>query len=742
MATIYMRTDGTPAGKTNHDRLSGEAIPSVVAANDRSVVLSTLPAGLRQRRVALAAVALSTLGFFAAVPFVRIAPPQIPAFIPAYEAALAINDLITAVLLIGQFAQLRSRALLVLAAGYLFDALIIVPHMLTFPAVFSPTGLLGAGSQTTAWLYVFWHGGFALFALAYALLARPGDRAGVVRMRPRLAIAWTIGAVIAITLALTAVTTIGHDYLPEIIRAGDYSLLVTKGVSPTIWVISLLALLAMLRRGRPSMLDLWLMVVLCAWLYDVALSAVISSNRFDLGYYAGRCYGLLASGFVLVVLLLETNGLHRGLAVANSELEAHGRELEERVRRRTVELGRSNDALKTEIAERKQAEARLVQAQKMEAIGNLTGGMAHDFNNLLGIIIGNLDLLRGLDPGASGAEELTNDALDAALRGADLTRRLLAFARQQPLKPERVDANELIAGITKLLRRTLGENIEISLDLAGDLWPVTVDPAQLEASLANLATNARDAMPKGGRLMIATRNYDLDPDYALAHDVQPGDYVKIEVTDSGTGMPPELLTRIFEPFFTTKQRGKGTGLGLSMVFGFIKQSLGHINVYSELGAGTTFRLYLPRDAAEAEAVQPQARAAVAGGTGEWVLAVEDNAALRRIVMRQLADLGYCAVEADSAAAALAILERQKIDAIFTDIVMPGEVDGFALAQQVVARWPGVKVLLTSGFPEAKLNDQLGALGPSARLLSKPYRKDELARTLRDILDTRAALPPR
>ncbi len=254
----------------------------------------------------------------------------------------------------------------------------------------------------------------------------------------------------------------------------------------------------------------------------------------------------------------------------------------------------------------REGERRLIQAQKMEAIGNLTGGLAHDFNNLLGIIIGNLDLLRGRPGGGISKdpqlEQLTGEALDAALRGADLTRRLLAFARRQTLQPQRIDLNELIEGISKLLRRTLGADMEIILNLEPEVWPVNADPSQLGASLINIVNNARDAMPEGGTLTIATSNRQLDEDYAAAHsDLVPGDYILIEVSDTGSGIPAEILDHIFDPFFTTKEQGKGTGLGLSMVFGFIKQSSGHINVYSEVGHGTTFRLYLPRSMTAADA---------------------------------------------------------------------------------------------------------------------------------------------
>jgi PAS domain S-box-containing protein len=389
-----------------------------------------------------------------------------------------------------------------------------------------------------------------------------------------------------------------------------------------------------------------------------------------------------------------------------------------------------------DITERRQTEEQLRQAQKMEAVGNLTGGLAHDFNNLLGVVIGNLDLLRERQTGDADADELARESLDAALRGADLTRRLLAFARRQPLQPTRTDVNRLIAGIVKLLERTLGEEIQITLDLSHDTWPVVVDPAQLESSLTNLATNARDAMPNGGQLIIVTGNRSLDADYASQHaDVEPGDYAVIEVSDTGTGMPPEVESHIFEPFYTTKEEGKGTGLGLSMVFGFMKQSGGHINVYSEVGIGTTIRLFLQRADAGAEASGAVVPTALVRGSGETVLAVEDNASLRRVVVRQLTELGYRVVEAEDAQSALRVLDAEPVDLIFTDIVMPGGTSGYELARTVLSLWPAIKIVLTSGFPENKINDDGDATERHLRLLSKPYRRDDLGRLIREVLDS-------
>jgi PAS domain S-box-containing protein len=390
-----------------------------------------------------------------------------------------------------------------------------------------------------------------------------------------------------------------------------------------------------------------------------------------------------------------------------------------------------------DVAERHEAERQreqLRQSQKMEAVGQLTGGLAHDFNNLLAIIIGNLDMLREVRADDPVTNELVRDALESALRGADLTPRLLAFARRQPLKPERVEINDIISGIVHLLTRTLGENISIEMSLAPNVWPVQIDRAQFEAVIANLATNARDAMPRGGALLIDTRNGQLDAAYAAGHsDVRPGDYVVVEVSDSGTGMPPDVLSRIFEPFFTTKEQGKGTGLGLSMVFGFMKQSGGHVTVYSELGKGTTFRLYLPRLRETTTAQEERPEQSASPGGSETILVVEDNAGLRKIVMRQLRDAGYRVLEAADAEAAMAIIDSSElIDLLLTDIVMPGAMDGRDLARVAVARRPNVRTLLTSGFPDARWN--ASGLHTEGRLLSKPYRKEELRRMVREVLD--------
>ncbi len=389
-----------------------------------------------------------------------------------------------------------------------------------------------------------------------------------------------------------------------------------------------------------------------------------------------------------------------------------------------------------DMTQRNATEAQLRQAQKMEAIGNLTGGIAHDFNNLLGIIIGNLDSLHGDIANNTANYDMVRDALDAALRGADLTSRLLAFARRQPLSPEAIGLNVLVDRSLSLLNRTLGEHIQVDVEFAVDIWPALVDPVQLEAAIANLATNARDAMPRGGKLIVRTLNASLDDHYVEAHpEAMVGDYACIEVCDTGTGIPPALLGRIFEPFFTTKPEGKGSGLGLAMVFGFMKQTGGHINVYSEIGKGTCFRLYLPR-ASNAPGVPSGARpAAMPEPLGrETVLVVEDSEKLRRVVVRQISGLGYTVYEAEDGATALEIVRQGiPIDLLFTDMVMPGEISGADLATAASKLINGLKVLFTSGFPESRAESG-GWLPGNSRLLAKPYRRDELARALRQALD--------
>lgn len=392
-----------------------------------------------------------------------------------------------------------------------------------------------------------------------------------------------------------------------------------------------------------------------------------------------------------------------------------------------------------DVTERVQFERQFLQAQKMEAVGQLTGGIAHDFNNLLGVLIGNLDLIRERVENDPDTLSLVDMALNAGLRGADLNERLLAFSRRQTLQPESVDINGTLAEMIRLLARSLGERVEIRLHCADAIWPVRIDPVQLETTIVNLSLNARDAMPNGGVLTIETGNASLDDGYCRTHEeLRPGDYVMISVSDTGTGMTPEVLARAFDPFFTTKDVGKGTGMGLSMVYGFLKQSGGHVNIYSEVGRGTTLRLYLPRYAGDGTAIPESARAEVARAAGgELILVVEDNPDMRLVTVKQLRDLGYRCEEAENAEQALALLETGPApDLLFSDVVMPGQKDGIDLACDVAAMYPSTAILLASGFTERTTLRTVERQGrPIAfAMLDKPFRKIDLARAVASALD--------
>jgi len=396
--------------------------------------------------------------------------------------------------------------------------------------------------------------------------------------------------------------------------------------------------------------------------------------------------------------------------------------------------GRHITEEKKAAAELAAAQEALRQAQKMEAVGQLTGGIAHDFNNILMVVMANVDALeedRRLDP---ALRDPIKGIGSAAERAAGLTRQLLAFSRKQVLQPQRTNINDLVTITGELLRRTLGEQVEIDSVLADDLWPVDVDRAQLEAALVNLSINARDAMPSGGRLLIETRNTAFDAEYAARHpDAAAGDYVMLAVTDTGSGIPPEALDRVFEPFFTTKEVGKGTGLGLSMVYGFIKQSQGHIGVYSEVGRGTSIKLYLPRSSGQPEDVPLEALPPMHGGNRR-ILVAEDDPHVRLGVVNQLRGLGHTVSEAPSGLAAMEAFEaaREPYDLLLTDVIMPGPMNGKDLADEVARRWPATKIVFMSGYPEnATVHQKL--LGPGAVLLSKPFRKSDLARVLRVVV---------
>ena len=921
--------------------------------DERNIFLSTMPANGRDRMFALAVVGSSGLLFLCAVPFAGLPLTPVPAFVASYQSALAINDLITAVLLFSQFAISRSRAMLLLASGYLFTAIAAIVHALTFPGLFAPGGLLGAGSQTTVWLYMIWHGGFPLLVLGYSLL-KTTEGGWRIRSSTRGAIVTSIVAVAVAIPFFTWVVTAQHDRLPVLLSGGRYTPVMLWVVS-MVWCLSLAALIALWLHKPHSVLDVWLMVVMCAWMFDIALSAVLNVARFDVGFYLGRIYGLCAASFVLAVLLVDNIGLQAKLASllgvlrreAASErslrtereslfsavvesssdaiitqlldgtitgwngaaerlfgytaAEAIGRsinilvspdrrdevrniiervgrdepiehhetsrvrkdgsivdvalsispirstfgrivgisktarditeskqtrqalsqQIEERQRifdssndlilvtdsggtfiqvspsaitilgyqpsdmvghsavefihpddlehtrkeMRAARRGQRKRSFETryvskegkavalnwtgtwsepvqrhffigrDLTEKQAADAQLRHAQKMDAIGQLTGGVAHDFNNILTVITGTIGIL---EEAVADRPELATIAKlidEAAERGANLTRHLLAFARKQPLQPVELDVNALVLESAKLLYPTLGEHIEITPLLAEDAWTALADPSQLTTAVLNLAINARDAMPNGGKLAIETANVFLDESYAgMNSEVTPGNYVMIAISDTGNGIPPALLERVFEPFFTTKEVGRGTGLGLSMVFGFVKQSGGHVKIYSEEGHGTSVKIYLPR----ATGLQPtpaetQISANIEGGN-EMILVVEDDAMVRRYVMTQIQSLGYTTLEASNASDALRIIDDvPAIDLLFTDVIMPGSMNGRQLVDEACKRRPDLKTLYTSGYTENAIVHH-GRLDSGVLLLAKPYRKFDLARMIRLALD--------
>jgi PAS domain S-box-containing protein len=783
--------------------------------------------------------------------------------------------------------------------------------------------------------------------LFYALTKDSGSR---VVASPSHAILFSLGAVIAAIAAITYVVTVKHDILPILLADGHHTWTMI-GVASGVWCVSLAALAALFFRKSHTVLDVWLMVVMCAWLFDVALSVILNIARFGGGFYAGRIYGLAAATFVLAVLLIDNAALQAQMArllgslrrQAASERDYHGererlfsavvesshdaiitksldgiitawnraaeqlfgftadevvgkhirtivpperrdemydilerigrgetieahetqqlhksgrvidvmlavaplrsasgqiigaskvardltetkrtqseliRESEERQRifetsrdlilvtdpigtfvqvspsaltilgyrpeemighsaiefihpgdlaaareemraARRGKLKRGFEAryvhkdghdvllswtgtwsqpvlrhffIGRDVTEQRAAEAAYRQAQKMDAVGQLTGGVAHDFNNILTVITGTIGILQ---EAVADRPELVSIARlidDAADRGAQLTRHLLAFARKQPLQPREIDVNALVVEAAKLLRPTLGEQIEILSELAGETWAAMVDPNQLTTAVINLSLNARDAMPNGGKLTLETRNVYLDETYAGMHsEVAAGNYIMVAVSDTGSGITPENLEKVFEPFFTTKEIGKGTGLGLSMVFGFVKQSGGHVKIYSEVGHGTSVKMYLPRATGLEEAAPNIPAVPALQGGHETVLVVEDDALVRRYVLTQVRSLGYVTLEAADAAAALAIIDgNPAIDLLFTDVIMSGPMNGRQLADIATQRRPGLKTLFTSGYTENAILHH-GRLDPGVHLLAKPYRKPELARMIR------------
>lgn len=478
--------------------------------------------------------------------------------------------------------------------------------------------------------------------------------------------------------------------------------------------------------------------------------AVASNSTYVWEHRVRRHDGAYRTFFIRAVPILDASGtitewvgVHTDITEqrdAEAALKEHSANLEREIRHRIRaedQLRQLNEGLEArvaaEIAERRHAEQALQQAQKMEAIGQLTGGVAHDFNNLLQVVAGNLQLLAKDVVGNERAERRVTNALAGVSRGAKLASQLLAFGRRQALEPRVINIGRFVVGMDDLLRRSIGEAVEVEVITAGGLWNTYADPTQVENALLNLAINARDAMAGSGKLTIEVGNASLDLDYARTHaEVDPGQYVMLAVTDTGSGMAPDIIDKVFEPFFSTKPEGKGTGLGLSMVYGFVKQSGGHVKIYSEVGQGTTVKVYLPRSLSDEDREIIVQTGPIVGGT-ETILVVEDDDEVRSTVVETLSDLGYQVLTARDAQAGLTVAESGvPIDVIFTDVVMPGPLKSSEMARRAKERLPHLAILFTSGYTENSIVHG-GKLDAGVELLSKPYTREALARRLRHVI---------
>ncbi len=672
-----------------------------------------IPATRSQRVAAVVAIVASAAVFLTTAAFGRIALPAVSAFIPAYEGALAVIAFITFTILFGQYLSASSPAVLCLALAYLFLGLIIIPHVLTFPGVFSPSGLLGAGTQTTAWLFTFWHGIFPGFAIVYFLApTQPDPSIDLTAGRRRILIG--VLAVVLFVIGLVLLSTIGMALLPEVVRDGNYQQMVSKGISPFMILICVAALATGYIRRRTSVLDLWVSLVIGIWIFDIAMSSVLGSARYDLGRYMGRAFDLIAGTSLLAALLLESNKLYHYLAEALDLAD-----------QRNTELTRSREALQ--------------RAQRLDAMGQLTGGVAHDFNNVLQIISANLHVMRLRRPDDQQIQDSIRRALEGVKRGGRLSSELLSFASKQPLQPKVMNISQLLTSMDDILRHTLGAEVDIETVIAGGLWNTMIDAALLENAILNLALNGRDAMNGSGKLTIEALNTSLSDDYVhgTGDAIAAGQYVVVAVTDTGSGIAADVLERVFEPFFTTKPVGSGTGLGLSMVYGFVKQSNGYVRIYSELGVGTTVKIYLPRSREARTAGLADSTFELLRGE-ERILVVEDDEAVRLGTVDTLEAMGYRVHAASNAAEADAMLEAGlDIDLLFTDVVMPGPMKVTEMAARAVKRLPQLVVLYTSGYTENAIVHG-GRLDPGVRLISKPYRPEQLSALLRRLLSPPSA----
>jgi PAS domain S-box-containing protein len=782
--------------------------------------------GLTYRQTIIAILLYSLLAL-ALIPVAARPGPDIPGITAVFGGVIFATELSTGFLLFLLFRETPAWSLLVLGCAYLFSALMVVPHVLTFPdALVSGRAVIDLSRQSPGWLFVLWIGGYALLTLASTVLEMRAAEPRFDRRQAARAMALAAGAVLAVVAGLALISTVWVDHLPPLIGGSSWTTL-----NRLITIVALLMLaggiaISLWKIRRP--LFLWLSLALTAMAFANILSEV-GGARYSLGWSAGRVSWLISACMLFLYFLNQFAQQRRLLRTSEQQFQAlvqgikdyaiftldldgrvsswnsgaetikgyHPEEIigqhfsrfytpadqEAGLPARSLHIAGASgkyeaegwrvrkdgtrfwasvviDAIHDEtgsligfakvtrdITERRQAQEmleqareRLFQSQKMEAVGQLTGGVAHDFNNLLTIIMGNLDTAKRHTGKLSGgvADQLTRalgNARTGAERAAVLTQRLLAFSRRQPLAPRALDLNKFVATAVDFLRRSLGEAVQIEVVGSAGLWQAEADPHQLEASLLNLAVNARDAMPEGGKLTIETSNAFLDEDYCRNNpEVARGQYVLLAVTDTGLGMSREVAERAFEPFFTTKGVGQGTGLGLSQVYGFVKQSGGHVKIYSEPGQGTTLKIYLPRLVGETRPSEAEPSRKAGKSLGESILVVEDDADVRSYIVEVLRELDYEVLEAPDAAAAFHLVEQRggRIDLLLSDVILPGA-NGRELVRQLHQRWPGLKVLYMTGYSRNAIVHQ-GRLDPAVEVIQKPLVQADLAERIRSVLD--------
>jgi signal transduction histidine kinase/CheY-like chemotaxis protein len=671
-------------------------------ADERGVFLSTLPAGRGERQLALAVVLVSIAVFLAAAPFSKRPLAPVPAFLPVYQSALVINELITAVLLFGQFSILRTRALLVLASGYLFSAFMAVSHALSFPGLFSQTGLLGTGPQTTAWLYFLWHGGFPLLVIAYALLKDEGRETGRLHGSARVAVLSSVGAVLAAVCGLTLLTTAGHDALPAIMRGNNddpAKVIVASGT----WMLSLIALPVLWRRRPHSVLDLWLMVVMCVWIFDIALAAVLNHGRYDLGWYAGRIYGLLAASFVLVVLLLENGVLYARL------VEVHESERQERRRaQRAEEAAAAANHAKSEFLSR----------------------MSHELRTPLNSIIGFAQLLE-LEVQSAEQRESVGHILKGGRYLLALINEVLDIARIEAgklsLSVEPVFLDDVVRGALDLVRpQAAARRVRLPEATAWDRY-VMADRQRLQQALLNLLSNAIKYNREGGSIAVQVAE-------------TPSGRARLTIRDTGAGIAPAMLERLFTPFdrLGADQTGvEGTGLGLALSKRLVEAMGGSLAVESRQGEGTTCTIELP---AAARAEVPAA--ASGNGAAETerprsqgtVLYIEDNLANLRLVER-LVSLrpGLALLSTMQGRQGLELARDHRPDLIVLDLHLPDLLGTEVLARlRAEPRTREIPIVILSADATPNQIRRLRAQGARA-YLTKPLDVKEFLTLLDEVL---------